>query len=1246
MRYSNDSRSSLRQDDSIASPSFDEDAMARQLEDVDSSFLPVPSITSLQSEENLSEVTLSRIDYRPTSSKTSAPQQIPSSSVAMSPSVVESGTNLSLPSLASGITGLEWPSPGWEKVPPPRQQTSYFEDPNTTTAAPDVAGPSRSNTLPKVTEEKVSQDKENVGTQQQRPNSSGKSSSSSNRTSNASGPQLKAPANTIKAPRVRNSTKPNAKPELSRVSALADSPCSFIQKNERRFASLPKGLTLKEQGSTIDRLQKENFDLKLKIHFLNKSLDERSDEHIQATINKNAELHVILAKLGQENKQLRKRIEELEAKLKEQESRPNSRKSSLSGGSGSGSGSGSGVRYADEEVVRLREVIKDHEAEIEQLKDTKGRKAMEQDRQLNLIEYYVNTRRPTLDKNTQKEIDMWKNLYESECNRRRESDHTIESLEAEVAKIKKDSNRPNQGHQRKTSNDSSHWASQYKTEDYGTTDRHAASQLAEQLQQENDDLRREVSAQASMLTSRNREKDKLYQEIEELKLGQLQAEASRPVAGEQRRAQRPATGRHRSASDGSNNSRASDLSSGERMFYDSQVRVLRDDMAALKIKNHALETKLDECLDELEQLDKAKVSREKEFENALQAAARELHEVNVERDESMAIREELENEFESLKQEAQREITSLEADIEQKTEEVRHVRRELNSRTERLSALQAEMRSLNNVVVRLEDDQRASSRRIQTLQQELHDANTELDAQDHSLRDAQVKIERLTVQQESSQGEVAFLREEQDTDKMKIGELESSLERTTEALQGELEHVSQLEERITDERRQHEQMLAEQKQTAEQTVAELSREATSAKEEVRTLKKIVATKTTEVEEARELLEEFETNIRDALGETGGSRSSLVRSAAELHRDYDAAVAELESAKSNLADRERILRHRDGLLESAGLESRKLSEMLEKERQGRRTDRHHYEQLEKSSRQALRSATQQEARVLELESARQSDRKKLNHVENQYKDQLLERNNLVLALWNRLSTLCGSEWTHKHSQIRGKLPSIEVVSAHFGEFSKNLLLAVKTTEGVIGGFKLRIRSIEKDLWRDYQTLEHTLDARLKRLDRVEALILHGEWNTASSSSAENAKLRNEIKALRGELTVLQNDMPGRSSPQLSRAPSGPVPTRSDINQTALAAFTRHYSTSAVDALGQLESNNPSQVNVAAASSAAAAESAPDQRWIKRLKELEKRLKAEREARLLDRSGARQRLEEGRAEYEELKQELERERNRKA
>lgn len=54
---------------------------------------------------------------------------------------------------------------------------------------------------------------------------------------------------------------------------------------------------------------------------------------------------------------------------------------------------------------------------------------------------------------------------------------------------------------------------------------------------------------------------------------------------------------------------------------------------------------------------------------------------------------------------------------------------------------------------------------------------------------------------------------------------------------------------------------------------------------------------------------------------------------------------------------------------------------------------------------------------------------------------------------------------------------------------------------------------------------------------------------------------------------------------------------------------------------------------------------EEKWIHRLHELEKRLKAEREGRLLDRSGARKRLEERDAENQRLRDQLQRERVRR-
>ncbi len=70
------------------------------------------------------------------------------------------------------------------------------------------------------------------------------------------------------------------------------------------------------------------------------------------------------------------------------------------------------------------------------------------------------------------------------------------------------------------------------------------------------------------------------------------------------------------------------------------------------------------------------------------------------------------------------------------------------------------------------------------------------------------------------------------------------------------------------------------------------------------------------------------------------------------------------------------------------------------------------------------------------------------------------------------------------------------------------------------------------------------------------------------------------------------------------------------------------------------------DIASITTAVSAGGPGQEKWIHRLRELERRLKAEREARLLDRSGARKRLEERDAVNEELRRELERERVRKS
>jgi hypothetical protein len=173
------------------------------------------------------------------------------------------------------------------------------------------------------------------------------------------------------------------------------------------------------------------------------------------------------------------------------------------------------------------------------------------------------------------------------------------------------------------------------------------------------------------------------------------------------------------------------------------------------------------------------------------------------------------------------------------------------------------------------------------------------------------------------------------------------------------------------------------------------------------------------------------------------------------------MQDLDITKNDLAEKDRLLRNRDTLLENTGMESRRLADLLERERQGRRQDQNTYETVKRGHQTVSKTVQQHETRVLELETLRSQDRQRLHGLEKQYKEQLLERNNLLYALWNRLSTLCGGEWCRNNALVNGELTSMELISKNIQGFNKNMILAVKTVEGIIGGFKIRIRAMEKD-----------------------------------------------------------------------------------------------------------------------------------------------------------------------------------------
>ncbi|KXG49416.1 Spindle associated [Penicillium griseofulvum] len=1069
---------------------------------------------------------------------------------------------------------------------------------------------------------------------------------------------------------------PKAKPQDSSVptdTAIAERvkgiqiPTTFVQRfredfqaspdNKRLGASTPafaksgRNLTLKEQSSTIDRLAKENFDLKMRIHFLNEALNKRSEEGIKEMISENVELKSDKVKLSKDNQSLRRKIRDLEKQVKEHQSD----KDSMVNHDPEASEDGDRDSAQDEEIVFLRERVETYELEIERMRSETIARESEKRRLAEMVKSLSDNRAGDSDAGAREEREMWKDMLDAETSAREQAEEENRRLRDESIRLRSEMYsvaKPGQY-------DSLSYTSDRDGNRVPTVPNSTLVVELGLLKQENAELRKEVSAQTSMLTSRNREKERLYQEIEELKLGERR-HVGRSIAGDSifdRSASRTHVRPSSQASDGTGMSR-SDMDRDELEARNGQ---LRDLVSTLKLENQAIRAELEDYIAELEALDKA-------YQADVDQAEEEMQTLQQERDQAVHMANERDAAFQDLRAEAQEELDTLGDELDQKIVECQRMNEDLRNQDENLRALQAEMRSANEGIIRLEEDAQNNLAAYKSVQQELEEANREMESMEKSLFEANTKVQRLTVQIESSQNEIAFLREEQDGDKIRIGDLESDLKNYHMSLVSEKEKTRELEQRLADERHQREVVGSKEKQDVQRIMNELNREASASKEEVRRLKKSLSAQEIETSTWRERLMDLENNLRETLGDLSGSRSSLITNIMKLQKELESTALELESIRSQLDEKESLLRNRDALLESHGLESRKLSELLDRERHARRADKQSFESSLKSHQQASRTITQSNSRITDLEKARTEDRKRYALLEQQFKDQLSERNTMFLNIWKRLSGLCGPDWAHSNSLINGNLPSQEVIGniLFWPGFSRNLLLAMKTVETVMAGFKTRIKSIDHELTKRYHTLELSYNGRIKKLERLEeALKNMRSGRGQSSSTPEISKLRGENRLLKAELNLLQSNSrgqgpaatviaPGPRSPSLASAAeserslgrsSSTAGTEKPRPEKSLARSVTGLPQPSHSSSSSTLTNNNAGTMIPRTRSSHSGWDGGDEKWIHRLHELERRLKSEREGRLLDRSGARKRLEERDAENQKLRDQLSRERTRR-
>lgn len=765
-----------------------------------------------------------------------------------------------------------------------------------------------------------------------------------------------------------------------------------------------------------------------------------------------------------------------------------------------------------------------------------------------------------------------------------------------------------------------------------------------------------------MLTSRNREKERLYQEIEELKLrlrGQnhnqsLSASFPGPDRSHSVLSDRTSAILDRSVSRAGGAmsvAGGSTMTENERDDYEHQTGALRDRISDLRLKNSDLQKNLNAAYAELD----LRTSELEQLHADLEIANQEVQEMQAERNEALRNREDAEMDFQQLREEAEQELGLLEQRLDETQRQNQGLEEELRLKEEDFEGLQGEMRQLSEVVVRLEDIQEQNAAEvgrleghIQELEERVREYEQEITALEAELQKAAEKEERMTVQAESSKNEISFLREEQDADKIKIGELQQAVAKWESLLQEEKQRGVEAQRRLEEERKEREGLGDADRKEWEKRLNRRDEEVGRWKEEVRRYKRALQDKGDEVEKWRNTLDDLEKNLREVLGaEEGTGRRELLKKIALLSENLDSALADLDDARAMISNQTRTLQGRENSLESLALENRKLTDLLDRERSQAKTMRTTLESLQSTiSSNSTRSNTSKQ-QAAEIATLTTNHHRQLQKLQEKLGEMIKTRNLLLIESFTRLATICGKDWAARNSAVSApqtkpqpgnEKPALKLTmldafgdssNLAFPAASRNYLLAVKTLESIFHGFKARVKNVERDLLGQLGNLQTNLDSKTKRLEKLETHI--------PTLTSDNARLKTELAAAHSSA----------SSPNPStKKPSSPLPPQR--TRTALEVATDAVSRGGLAITPplhpplphpHLSASHPAQTNPLLINP-----TEDDRKWILKLRELEKRLKQEREARLLDRTMAKRNIEEARGEREAIRKELERERER--
>jgi len=264
-------------------------------------------------------------------------------------------------------------------------------------------------------------------------------------------------------------------------------------------------------------------------------------------------------------------------------------------------------------------------------------------------------------------------------------------------------------------------------------------------------LRKESVAQTQVLSARNREREQLYAELEELKLQNMRntRETTAPLPGD-------------SGHEG----------------CEATINELRDRLTEMRIANQDQRDELDAALRDIEQLDQEKMDAQEDYQveidrlqEVIDTLVKEAEELRETKEETERVADELDQEIEALVKEAQEKMAYQEREIRLRDEDLMAMKTDMQ---EALDKAYLDIESLEETVMN-------KNARIENLRDQLQDIEEEHAKLIQKYEDNMQQGNRLQVQQEVSARELQFLREEADNSALKVADFQNLEKKLLEA---------------------------------------------------------------------------------------------------------------------------------------------------------------------------------------------------------------------------------------------------------------------------------------------------------------------------------------------------------------------------------------------------------------------------------------------------------------------------------